>query len=94
LEALMRIDLYTKTILTLIVLLLAFVALRPLFDPSTASAQPQWSGVQLMMANGALIAVDNRTGDVWAYVSMDYKGGAFAIYSPSYPHPANRRLGA
>jgi hypothetical protein len=68
----MRIDLYTRTILTLIMLLLAIIAVKPLFQPVPVLAQPALNGVQLMMGNAALIAVDNHTGDVWAYVSMDY----------------------
>ncbi len=33
----MRIDLYTKTILTLIALLLSVVVLKPVFQPQTAN---------------------------------------------------------
>ena len=46
LEKLMRIDLYTKTILTLIALLLAVVALGPLVQPQPVAAQSPFAGTQ------------------------------------------------
>jgi hypothetical protein len=42
----MRIDLYTKTILTFIAVLLAVIALEPIVQPTPALAQANMSGVQ------------------------------------------------
>ena len=65
----MRIDLYTKTILTLIVLLLAMIALKPIFQPQPAIAQGSLDGVQFCAIEGGLYAADMRTGDIWVYVT-------------------------
>lgn len=63
----MRIDLYTKTILTLIALLLAVVALKPMIHPTaTAQAQSPSANVQFM-GGSTLIAMDKMTGKVWMY---------------------------
>ena len=42
----MRIDLYTKTILTIIALLLAVFTLKPIFQPQAAMAQGGYAGIQ------------------------------------------------
>lgn len=63
----MRIELYTKTILTVIALLLAVIALRPIIQPQPVMAQGNLTGVQFSVGIGELYAVDTRTGDVWAY---------------------------
>jgi hypothetical protein len=64
----MRIDVYTKTILTLIALLLAVIALRPLIQPqSKALAAGKFSDVQFTLSFGGLYAVDTRNGDIWHY---------------------------
>jgi hypothetical protein len=65
----MRIDLYTKVILTLIVLLLAVIALKPIFQPQPALAQGRFNGVQFCAIEGGLYAADMRTGDIWVYVT-------------------------
>ncbi len=65
----MRIDLYTKIILTLIVLLLALIALKPIFQPQLAIAQGSLDGVQFCAIEGGLYAADTRTGDIWVYVT-------------------------
>jgi len=67
----MRIDTYTKTILTLIALLLAIVVLRPVFQPPTASAQSAFAGIQFLGGPDNLLAVDTRTGDIWEYKTGD-----------------------
>jgi len=59
----MRIDIYTKVILTIIALLLAVIALTPLVQPQPAMAQGSFSGVQFDMGS----FFDTRTGDIWAY---------------------------
>jgi hypothetical protein len=72
----MRIDLYTKTILTLIALLLGVVALKPIFRPDTVAAQSDLSGVQFSGSGGELWAVDTRSGHVWVY---DVKSGQVLV---------------
>jgi hypothetical protein len=63
----MRIDLYTKTILTLIALLLGVVALKPIIQPQPVSAQASLAGVQFSGSVGGFWLFDTKTGDVWAY---------------------------
>lgn len=64
----MRIDLYTKTILTLIALLLAVIAVQPLVHPTrTVQAQGSFNGVQFTGGPGGFWIFDSRSGDVWAY---------------------------
>jgi hypothetical protein len=66
-EAFMRIDLYTKAILTLIALLLAVVASQSLFKPTAVSAQSALSGVQFTYRSAGFLAIDTKGGDVWLY---------------------------
>jgi hypothetical protein len=66
-EALMRIDLYTKTILTIIALLLAVFTLKPILQPQTALAQGGYAGVQFSYSGGNHAFFNTNTGDVWEY---------------------------
>jgi hypothetical protein len=60
----MRIDWYTKGVLTVIAVLLGVIALRPYVSPdAVAHAQGSFAGV-LLMSGGFF---DTRTGDLWAY---------------------------
>jgi hypothetical protein len=63
----MRIDLFTKVVLTVIALLLAVIALRPIVQPQAVMAQGSLNGVQFSGAGGDLYAIDTRTGDIWVY---------------------------
>ena len=54
----MRIDLYTKTILTLIALLIAVIALQPFTRPQAVEAQSSLNGVQFSVGWGT------STGDI------------------------------
>jgi hypothetical protein len=63
----MRIDLYTKTILTFIALLLTVFALKPVFQPQTASAAGAFTGVQFSYSGGNHAFFNVNTGDVWEY---------------------------
>jgi hypothetical protein len=63
----MRIDLYTKTILTLVVLLLAVIAFKPIFQPLPVAAQSSLSGVQISGGFGAIVVFDSKSGEVWVY---------------------------
>jgi hypothetical protein len=64
----MRIDLYTKTVLTVIALLLAVIALKPVLQPQAVMAQGNLSGVQFApdMSGGSWF-FDTHTGDIWHY---------------------------
>ena len=63
----MKPDLYTKTVLTVIALVLAVIACRPLFNPqTTVSAQGPFAGV-LFSGGGSHSFFDTRTGDLWTY---------------------------
>ena len=63
----MRIDLYTKIILTLVALLLAVSVLRPILQPQAAMAQGNFAGVQFSYSAGNHAFFDSRSGDVWEY---------------------------
>ena len=64
----MRIDLYTKTILTVIALLLAVIALKPVLQPQPVMAQGNLSGVQFAIGGDhGYWFFDTKTGDIWEY---------------------------
>jgi len=63
----MRIDLYTKTILTLIALLLAVIVLKPIIQPTPALAQANVGLVQFSASQGELYFFDQKNGDIWQY---------------------------
>jgi len=62
----MRIDLYTKTILTIIALLLAVFALKPILQPQAAMADG-FAGIQFSYSGGNHAFFNATTGDVWEY---------------------------
>jgi hypothetical protein len=70
-----RIDLYTKTVLTVIALLLTAMILKPLVQPSQASAQASLAGVQFAAASSSFNAFDTRNGDIWLY---SYDSGRYS----------------
>ncbi len=63
----MRFDVYTKTILTLIALLLAVFTLKPVFQPQAVMAQGPYAGIQFSYSGGNHAFFDSNTGDVWEY---------------------------
>jgi hypothetical protein len=63
----MRIDLYTKTILTFIALLLAVIVLNPILQPQAAKAGGPFSSFQFSYSGGSHAFYDTRSGDVWEY---------------------------
>jgi hypothetical protein len=63
----MRIDLYTKTILTLIALFLAVVAIKPFLQPQAVMAQGGYAGIQFSYSGGNHAFFNANTGDVWEY---------------------------
>jgi len=72
----MRIDLYTKAILTLIACALLVIAGNALTTPTrSVAAAGGLTGVQFSYAMGSLLAVDTRTGDIWVY-GLGGEGGS------------------
>jgi hypothetical protein len=67
----MRTDLYTKTILTIIALLLAVIVLKPFVTPSIANAQTSLNGIQVSFGGTGLWFFDTKTGDIWVYSMQD-----------------------
>lgn len=66
----MRIDWYTKGVLTVIAVLLGVIALRPYVSPdAVAHAQGGFSGVQFSAGPGGLNFFDTKTGEIWGYSS-------------------------
>jgi hypothetical protein len=64
----MRLDLYTKAVLSVIALALVMIACNQYVHPqTTASAQAQFAGVQFAIGEGGLVFFDTRSGEVWAY---------------------------
>jgi len=65
----MRIDWYTKAVLTVIAVFLGVLALRPYFSPdAVAHAQGSLTGVQVWYGDVASPKFfDPRTGEVWGY---------------------------
>ena len=75
----MRIDLYTKAVLTVIALLLAAVAIRPMFQPQPTFAQSGTSYAYLVPQagdanmNGGKHFIDMRNGNLWMCDFKDCK---------------------
>jgi hypothetical protein len=68
----MRIDWYTKAVLTAIAVLLGVIALRPYVGPEVVQAQGAFSGVQGVLLNipqNEFSFFDARSGDFWYYHS-------------------------
>jgi hypothetical protein len=68
----MRIDLYTKTILTVIALLLGVVAFKPMLQPQVAMAQGSmaqgdYGHMQFSYSGGEASFFDSHSGDVWIH---------------------------
>jgi len=63
----MRIDLYIKTLLTLIVLFLAMIALKPVFQPPAAMAAGNFGSIQFSYSSGEPAFFNTQTGDVWLH---------------------------
>ena len=71
----MRIDLYTKFILTTIALLLAVIAIKPIVQPTAAvQAQSSLSNLQFL-GGGDLIVMDKQSGQIWEYGVQNAGGG-------------------
>ena len=66
-----RIDLYTKAVLTIIAVMVTVIAANQLFNPRVANAQGSFSGVQYTYQGMSFFAP--RTGEIWNY-NNDGKG--------------------
>jgi len=69
----MRIDLYTKAVLTIIAITLSVIASNQLVSPRVAGAQGTFGGVQFSSAGGYSYFFDSRTGEIWSYSIGDGK---------------------
>jgi hypothetical protein len=87
----MRIDLYTKTILTLIVLLLSVFALKPVFQPQTAKAAGAFAGVQFSYSGGNHAFFNVNTGDVWEYGDHGDFRNHYNVHEFGKDHDRDRR---
>ena len=65
----MRIDLYTRMILTLVASLLAVSVVKPIVQPQSAMADDdrRYGSVQFSYSGGNHAFFDTRSGDVWEY---------------------------
>ena len=63
----MRIDLYTKTILTIIALLLAVFTFKSTLQPQAVLADGNYNGIQFSYSGGNHAFFNVNTGDVWEY---------------------------
>jgi hypothetical protein len=84
----MRIDLYTKIVLTVIAVMLTLIACKPLTNPDAAvRAEGPFAGVQFTSrGNEDFTAFDARTGDIWYYQYVSKTGLAHTTlhYTPGY----------
>jgi hypothetical protein len=63
----MRIDMYSKVVLTLIALLLGLIVCRQYGSPETVAAQGALTGVQVAVTPLGYSFFDSRTGELWEY---------------------------
>ena len=83
----MRIDLYTKAVLTVIAVFLAVIALKLIVQPQPVAAEGAFSGVQINFdENGGMEFFDTRTGDIWRY-------GSYGSSQPVWNHLKLTQLG-
>jgi hypothetical protein len=81
----MRIDWYTKGVLTVIAVLLGVIALRPYVSPDVvAHAQGSFAGVQYARTPQSDSFFDPRTGDVWHYLENN-KPDHYRLTKPGAP---------
>jgi hypothetical protein len=98
----MRNDRYLKTLLTLIALLLAVMAVRPASDPPPVHAQTDYShlfvepGTTVLRApDGRLqtqgkVVIDMRNGDIWGFPTDT--SAPYPVYVPSPNPPVSRAI--
>ncbi len=69
----MRIDFYTKAVLTIIAITLSVIASNQLISPRVANAQGSLAGLQFTGGGGWSYFFDSRTGEIWSYSIADGK---------------------
>lgn len=101
----MRIDSFTRIVLSAIALLLALIAFRPLLDPAPARAQMQASdlyiepGVHMLRSPDGMrqvlgkVVVDLRTGKIWGLPTGTNAPYPLATSSSALPTSAPFLLG-
>jgi hypothetical protein len=88
----MRVDLYTKTILTVIALLLAVIVLKPIFQPQATMADDRdYSRVQFSYSGGNHAFFDSRSGDVWEYGSNGQFHQHYKVHEFGKDHDRDQR---
>lgn len=75
----MRLDVYTKVVLTVIALALLLIACKPLAQPVGVAAEGPFAGVQFSPDTGnvGFWLFDAKTGDVWHYGGSQSGAPAF-----------------
>jgi hypothetical protein len=63
----MRIDMYSKVVLTVIALLLGLLVCRQYVSPESVAAQGSFSGVQMAVTPLGYSFFDSRSGELWEY---------------------------
>ena len=81
----MRIDLYTKVVLTVIAVALMTIAFNSLIHPSGVAADGPLAGVQASVAAmGGIFVFDTKTGQMWIYgdTKPEYAGKITKVGEP------------
>jgi len=86
----MRIDFYTKTILTCIALLLAMIVLKPILQPQSAMAGGPFSSIQFSYSGGNHAFFDTRSGDVWEYGDSGHFKEHYKVHEFGKDHDHDR----
>ena len=86
----MRIDLYTKTVLTIIAVLLAVVVLKPILQPQAALADGAYVGLQFSYSGGNHAFFDTRSGDVYEYGADGRFRQHFKVHELGKDHDRDR----
>jgi hypothetical protein len=99
----MRIDLYTKCVLTAIALLLAVIALRPIARPSPVAAasgdysylyvEPRVTALRKPDGTGQMqgkVFIDMRNGDIWGFPTLS--GAPYPVDTTSTVPPVSEPM--
>ena len=74
----MKIDLYTRIVMTLICLFLGMIALKPLLvpDPGYAAYDDKFGSMEFAVNMRGAYFFDTRTGEIWNYIG---EGGNIVV---------------
>jgi hypothetical protein len=86
-----RIDFYTKTILTLIAMLLLVLVLTPVFQSQTAKAAGAFTDIQFSYSGGNHAFFNVNTGDVWEYGDHGDFRNHYKVHEFGKDHDRDRR---